>query len=144
MATTYANLLSSVQSAFYTCLSTDSSVTAYTAKIFDGIPSFMLRGEGFPYIIIHNPRFKEEILRLRKKHITITQSIEIWDTQEGKVRTIMDAVKQSFVSGEAANFAAADLRIVFVESGSTDFAVQPDHNVFYTGTLVYTLRWDEA
>ena len=103
--TTLANAIQTLQSNIISILQADTTLLTFThankttdsqslskLTIVDGIPAGLLRGEGFPYIIVHTPEIDSTRLTMRKHKEEMTIHIEIIDRMEGNVRILLDGV----------------------------------------------------
>ena len=115
MTTTYmSNAIQTLQSSILSILRADTTslTIAYAdgttgtiklsadVKILDGIPVDMLKGIGFPYIIVHTPEENTERLTFSKHKTEFTVHIEILDRRESNVRILSDEVKNALDSNQ--------------------------------------------
>lgn len=71
------------------------TATINESKILDGVPSDMLKGTGFPYIIVHTPEQDTNRLTLGdsfKLKTEFSVHIEVIDRRERNVRILTDGV----------------------------------------------------
>ena len=78
----------------------DASLSQFT--ILDGMPTDLIKGTGFPYIIVHTPTeetFKKTLNTKYQSNLEI--QIEVYDRRESCVRTLIDMVRSSVLNGIA-------------------------------------------
>jgi len=106
--TTLANSVQTLQSSIITILKADTATLSFThaddevttrtlsdLSIMDGVPVQLIKGIGFPHIIVHTPEENTERLTLTKFKTEFNVHIEIIDRYEGNVRILTDAVKDA-------------------------------------------------
>jgi hypothetical protein len=89
----YSTIVDSSQEALVTILKDDATIAAYTTNILDGIPTSLLRGTGFPYLIVHTPVVKEERYTQTRFKIMLDFRIQVFDKKESNLRPLIDAVR---------------------------------------------------
>lgn len=114
---TYSNISDKLQSTVFGIINADSTSLTFkdangsdiTATlqddmtVLDGIPEKLLRGEGFPYVIIRTPTRAEVVKgnNPSKSIVILNQEIEIWTKKEGDGRIWFDAIANSLRSNQA-------------------------------------------
>ena len=76
------------------------SLSGLKTQILDGVPVGLIKGTGFPYIIVHTPEVEETRLSFSKHKIELNVHIEIITRREGQVRILTDAVKDSLQNSQ--------------------------------------------
>lgn len=141
----YNYLLDHAQEAIVAILSNDSTVTnstTGTTNIFDGIPTALLRGTGFPTIIVHTPTISEERYTQTRFKIMVTFDIEVIDKKEGNVRVLSDAVRNALSSNQSSlrgnrltHYRVADSFL------SHTFLADEQSTPVWSNTLQVEFRW---
>lgn len=95
-----------VQKVVWKLLQADTTLDYWIPSnhIIDQIPPAMMKGAGFPYIIVHTPTITEEPLTLgpsRKVENTIRIKIETYDKKQINIRRIADAIKNTLSTNQA-------------------------------------------
>jgi hypothetical protein len=91
----YENVSSELQSQIREILADSSSNTyALTQNVMDGMPIDLIKGRGFPYVLVHSPVISEDRLTMSKFIMTANVRIEIISEQEQHARSVYDAVRQ--------------------------------------------------
>jgi len=139
----YNQILQNGQSVLRTLIYNNATVAAITTKVLDGVPTELIKGTGFPYIIVHMPRISEDTLRIRRKRVIILSTIEVWDKRESVVRTLCDAIRQAVVDGDS-SMKAEGFFERNIDSSGLDFTILTDNTALYTGTITISYKWDEV
>jgi len=94
-ATTYSTVEDNAQTTLHSILSNNSAVTAYTPNIYDGHPTTLAKGIGFPYIIIHTPPVEEElpVFSGTISEVDAIASIVVYDRIESHVRKLGGVIR---------------------------------------------------
>ena len=109
----FSQIVQNLQSDIITILNTDTTTTTFTYsdsttatrslsnfKIVDGMPSDLLKGTGFPYIIVHTPTERTSKKTLSAKYQSMLEiQIEVYDRREGNVRILIDMVRDAIKRG---------------------------------------------
>ena len=108
-----ANAIQNLQADIINILKADTAVLTTTnaadesqttrimdLKIVDGVPSNLLKGTGFPFIIVHTPEEDSSRLTMTKHRTEFIVHIEIIDRREGNVRILTDAVKYALQNAQ--------------------------------------------
>jgi hypothetical protein len=84
---TYSTIETDIQTLVYNLIKNNLSTSA---NVLDGRPDQLMRGVGFPYILVHSPeRGQEEKLTNTLRKIPVTLTIEIFASdKESIVRTL--------------------------------------------------------
>lgn len=95
----YANLQTEIQSAIYDLLNSNIS----NVTVVDGLPNELMRGTGFPYIIVRTPNPQDNNITFSSTFVetTVPVEIEIWSQQESVVRSISDSVREVLLTNVA-------------------------------------------
>ena len=135
----YATLQSSLQSTVYTLLSDNID----NVTVVDGVPKALLKGTGFPYIIVRTPTPTDEIVTFSTtfRETTPSLDIEIWSEQESVVRTLSDSVREVLLENEATLRGAGAYNPKIISSSITPFAISANktaHHMVMTLTSQFT------
>jgi hypothetical protein len=139
---TYSSILSTAQSTLWAAISGNAIIIASTAKVVDGLPVQLLKGTGFPFIIVHTPSSPENFKSFRKRSGQVAFSIEIWDKKELISRVLADAVRNAVYTDVTMNAAGFVLRDMQVQA--VNMSVQEDSSVIYTTIINVTYEWFET
>lgn len=101
MTSTYGTILNNLQSTVYNIIKNDSTVQSKTTNVMDGVPAQMIRGVGFPYILVHTPEGSEERVTITKFKVNATVHIEVVSKTESIVRETADAVRDALRSNQS-------------------------------------------
>lgn len=130
--TTYNNIQSNVQSTIHSIIS--DNITSTTANIIDGTPTNLIRGHGFPYILIRTPTVSDTlpVFRSNLSEVIITTDIEVWTKQESLARTLSDSVRQHLrASANITTFETAKLFRQKIDSSDLTSFILEDETVAY-------------
>jgi len=101
--TQYSSIYDTVQSTIHDILTNDTTLTALTTNILDGEPKNLMKGIGFPYVIINTPSISDEN-RLSLSNTTfgcnVIVPISVYDKVEKNVRRVSDAVRRALKSNQ--------------------------------------------
>lgn len=132
--TTYANAVDNVHTVVYNILKGDATIATYTTNIFDGYPTNLQRGVGFPHIIVNSPNTEDKIITIDNGVYTVDSElvVHVIDRQEGTVREIAGAVRNALKSAksttETANQYFFKTRGV---PGDTTLPGEPDRHIWF-------------
>lgn len=93
MAVTYQTLMVATQSAVWTCLKNDATLTGLTRNILSGVPTTITRETGFPYVRVKAPMPTEKFETLVTYLNPLPVEIEIYTTKEANIWPIADAIR---------------------------------------------------
>lgn len=127
-----------------------SSLSSF--KILDGLPSELLRGTGFPYIIVHTPEENTQRLTagFAPTFVSILEiQIDVVDKMEGNVRLIADRIRQRLYNLRATSGTTTGTRpqnfILHYGGGITRNNISqqflPDGERVWVNTIFVTYRW---
>jgi len=93
-STTYANASSNIQTTIYNLLNSNLS----NVNVLDGTPKQLMKGTGFPYVIVRTPTLSDDniVLNNRFAEVTAVMEIEIWSEKESVVRSFYDSIRSIF------------------------------------------------
>jgi hypothetical protein len=111
--TNLANCVQTLQSTIVSILKANTTSLTFThaddttdtrslseMKIMDGVPTGLIKGTAFDYIIVHTPEMDSSRLTMTKHKTELTVHIEITGKMEGNVRILTDAVIDALKDAE--------------------------------------------
>lgn len=139
-----ANMHTLVQKLLWNILYTDTTIFYWIpdGHLVDQIPSDLMKGVGFPYIIVNSPTIVETVLTLgpsRKSLFVIKTKIDIFDRKPMNIRYIADAITNSLRT----NLATSRKALVFWSRTSTEelrSTVLPFEDTYPVWTLSQTIE----
>ena len=141
-AISYSTIVDSSQGALVSILKDDDTIADYTTNVFDGVPTSLLRGTGFPYVVVHTPTLKEDRYTQSRFRVMLDFRIQIYDKKESNLRPLADAVRNCLKTYQSYERA---YRLTNFTINSTDLGREflPDEGS--TPVWVYTInvefRW---
>ncbi len=92
------NLYQNLHSEVYNAIKASADVSSITDNVYDGMPIQLLRGKGYPMIIVDSPLGSETPMTVGSNPIydgIITVSIMVVSTKQSLARQIADAVRKA-------------------------------------------------
>ena len=148
LAVTKANMHVLVQKTIWNILNADTMVRYWipAENIIDQIPTKLLQGQGFPYIIVHSPTIAEEVLTLgptRKMQAKINIVVEIYDRKQCNVRQLADAVRNALATNQTTTKGAFLFwSRLMNESLGHNYVGEEDTYPVWNMRQVYEFRWN--
>ncbi len=103
------NLYQDLHNEVYTSIKDFADVSSITDNVYDGMPVQLLRGKGYPMVIVDSPLGSESISTLGSNPLydgIITVTVMVISTKQSLARQLADAVRKAVAnySFSTANF----------------------------------------
>jgi len=135
-----------VQKTIWNILLSDSMVAYFTPKVIDQIPTALMKGSGFPYIIVYTPTVSKNQLTLSSSGLidkTVHIMIETYDKKQINVRQLADAIDTALTTNQTAVTEPTRIWQSRVISENMRSMSLPDEETYpvWVMTQIYEFRW---